>query len=99
MQGEVVRYERDETVGVITLDRTKARNAINKAIAVATGIAGGAPLSLTSAKAVARDANRLTEADGLALQARHVKTVFASADMIEGATVSAEKRKPVWAGQ
>ena len=66
-------------------------------------LADGPPLVFAAIKEVVRETAHLSSDDALTLLTEKslptVKTLYESADQLEGAKAFAEKRKPVWAGR
>ncbi len=97
LTGRRLSAEEAETWGIVArvVEPGEARSA---AIALAQGIAEGAPLGVRQAKAAIRGAQRAL-ADGLAAENGLYEVVLASADRREGFAAFAEKRKPRFEGR
>jgi enoyl-CoA hydratase len=74
-------------------------SALDKAMELAQLVAENAPLSVQAVLKSFREAEQLSEHDGLAIELEHGWPIFATEDAKEGATAFKEKRKPNFQGK
>ncbi len=105
----VVAMEMALTADPITAERALELGLINRvvepgttvaaAITLAERIAKNAPLGVAASKELLRETHGRTEPEFWAYQEGLTRSVFGSADAIEGATAFAQKRSPSWQGR
>jgi crotonobetainyl-CoA hydratase len=102
MTGRWMDVDEAHRVGIVR-DVVPAADLLAHARALARTLADGPPLVLAAIKEVARETAHLPVAEVFGLLDRRdletVATLYASADMIEGARAFAEKRAPRWEGR
>jgi len=72
---------------------------LEEALALASEVAGRAPLAVRLGKEAVNHAFESFLSDGLADERRAFYLLFASADQKEGMAAFVEKRPPVWKGE
>ena len=72
---------------------------LDEALALATEVAGRAPLAVRLGKEAVNKAFELSLAEGLEAERRYFYMLFASQDQKEGMQAFVEKRKPDWKGK
>lgn len=95
--GEYIDAGRAYELGMIS-ELCEPGEALEKAVALARVIAKNGPMAVRASKAIIRDTQDLTEAEGWAMQDRLGMPALDSEDAKEGATAFAERREPVWKG-
>ena len=73
--------------------------ALEAALALASRIAGRAPLAMQQGKAMVRAAMEMHQSAHVALERQAFSALFGTADKIEGTTAFFEKRDPNWQGR
>ena len=98
LTGDPIDADRAAQIGLVNrvVDDGEALTA---ALALADRIAQNGPLAVAATKAIARDGQDWTSADGWRRQEEIIRPIFDSADAREGALAFAEKRTPVWRGE
>ncbi|MGM5068724.1 crotonase/enoyl-CoA hydratase family protein [Rhodococcus qingshengii] len=99
LTGEPITAARGLELGLVNYV-APAGKALEIALTLAEKIAANAPLSVRESKAmIHRTATAPDWEDGAwAANDAAMRTIFASADAVEGATAFTEKRSPVWQG-
>ena len=72
---------------------------LDRAMAIATRIAGNAPLAVQAIKKLSRQTGHLSEADAQELTELYWGVLRDTEDRIEGRRAFAEKRPPTYAGR
>jgi enoyl-CoA hydratase len=96
--GDPLSAEEARTAGLVT-DVVNNGGALAAAIAMASRIAGRAPLAMQQGKMSVRAAFETTESTHLVLERQAFSVLFGSQDKVEGVTAFLEKREPVWSGR
>ena len=78
---------------------TAPGEALDHAVALATRIAGNAPLAVAAIKRALTERTAFDDKDAFSQQDHIVAPVLASGDAQEGARAFAEKRQPHWHGR
>lgn len=97
LTGDSIDAGRALALGLI--NRVVPRDRVlEEALAMGERIAENAPLAVRTSKQVLKQAGELPEEAGWKVNDQATKTVFGSADAMEGSRAFAEKRKPNWTG-
>lgn len=96
--GEYIDAQRAYDVGLVT-EVCEPGKALEKAIALACLIAKNGPFAVKCSKAIVRDTQDLTEAEGWEMQDRVGFPALDTEDAKEGAAAFAERREPIWKGR
>lgn len=95
LTGDPIEPERAYTLGLVNRV-VPAAEVLDTAIALAERIAEASPIAVRQSRRLVKEAPDLTEAEAWQRNLELNADVWASGDMIEGATAFAEKRDPVW---
>ncbi len=76
-----------------------AGRAVDEAVALATQVAGNAPISVGLAKTAIREGLDVPLQAGLAIERREYEKTLGTKDRLEGLAAFAQKRKPVYRGE
>lgn len=98
LTGDPLDAERAYAVGLVNR-LTEPGRAFEEAVALATKIAGNAPLAIAATKAILRDQRAWSDAEFWDRQAAVVDSILWSDDAREGAVAFNEKRAPQWTGR
>jgi enoyl-CoA hydratase len=98
LTGRTIEAREAERMGLVSLV-VPAEETLDRALELATTIAGMPPLAVRAAKAAVRAAAELPLGEGLALEQRTFFGLFATEDQKEGMAAFAEKRLPRWTGR
>jgi enoyl-CoA hydratase len=98
LTGEHFTAQRLHQAGLVS-SLTGAGQALSGARELAARLAQGGPLALAATKRVIVESADWPSAEAFARQGEIIRSVFTSADAMEGAAAFAEKRAPVWRGQ
>ena len=99
LTGELLPIERFAELGFVNYVEPTVEAVLDRAFALARGIAANAPLSVAAGKAALLDAMALGAKDGFEAAKARYRAVYASEDAIEGPRAFAERRSPVWQGR
>src|SRR6185369_8523725 len=95
MTGDPIDAARALSLGLV--NRVVPREQVlDSACALSQRIGENSPIGVRLARQLVREAAEMPAADGWARTNELAVQVFPSGDAVEGATASAEKRKPVW---
>ncbi|MFO1188333.1 MAG: enoyl-CoA hydratase-related protein [Alphaproteobacteria bacterium] len=97
--GDFMPVERFHQVGFVNYIEPTAAKVLERARALASRIAEGAPLSVEAAKLSARAAMDIVTGHAIKEATQIHEKAYQSEDAIEGPRAFAEKRKPVWKGR
>lgn len=95
--GEYLDAQRAYELGMIC-ELCERGTALERALVLGKLIAKNGPMAVKASKAIIRDTQDLTEADGWEMQDRLGLPALDSEDAKEGAAAFAERRDPVWRG-
>lgn len=98
LTGDPVDAQRALALGLVNRV-VPAERVLDEALALATRIAGNAPLAVRHSKEVMRRALDVPEDEAWRINDAAVAAVFSSADAMEGPVAFAEKRAPSWQGK
>jgi len=98
LTGDPLPAERAEQLGLVN-HLTPPGEALDRAVELATRIAGNAPLAVAAIKRALTERTAFDDTDAFAQQDQIVASVLASEDAQEGARAFAEKRRPRWQGR
>ena len=94
------RVSAHEALGWGLVNRTAPTgHAVEEAVALATQIAGNAPISIGLAKTAIREGLEVPLEQGLAVERREYAKTLGTQDRLEGLAAFAQKRKPVYRGE
>ncbi|MDP6345053.1 MAG: enoyl-CoA hydratase-related protein [Alphaproteobacteria bacterium] len=98
LTGDNMTAEDAQAVGFVNRV-VAAEEVLDTAMALATTIAGNAPLAVRAAREVLRKSTDLTQAEALALETEGVGRMMLTEDAVEGPRAFMEKRPPVFKGR
>jgi enoyl-CoA hydratase len=98
LTGDPLPAVRAEQLGLVN-HLTAPGEALDRAVELATRIAGNAPLAVAAIKRALTERTAFDDTDAFAQQDQIVAPVLASEDAREGARAFAEKRRPRWQGR
>jgi enoyl-CoA hydratase len=96
--GEYIDAQRAYDVGLVA-EVCEPGEALEKAVSLARLITKNGPYAVKCSKAIIRDTQDLTEAEGWEMQDRVGLPALDTEDAKEGAAAFAERREPVWKGK
>lgn len=95
--GEYIDAQRAYNIGLL-VEVCEQGKALQNALALAHLITKNGPFAVKCSKAIIRDTQDLTEAEGWEMQDRLGFPALETEDAKEGAAAFAERREPVWKG-
>jgi len=98
LTGTVIRAERAVQIGLV--NRIVPKESLEEeAVRLAKTLAGKAPVALHTALETVRDGLRMSEAEGIALEAERWSGLFETEDQKEGMNAFLKNRPPVFRGK